>query len=68
MESMRDRDNDEDEDDVGVRGRIRERFAERIAERRRGGEEGQQCYILTRSLRDADGDFAIIVRRRVCRD
>jgi len=38
-----------------------------MAERRRGGEEGD-CYFLTRSLRDEDGDFLVIVRRRVCRD
>jgi hypothetical protein len=50
-----------------MRGRLRERIAERIAERRHGGEEGE-CYFLTRSLRDEDGDFLVIVRRRVCRD
>jgi hypothetical protein len=61
------RDREEDEDGGGWRGRMRERFAERIAERRRGGEEGE-CYFLTRSLRDADGDFLVIVRRRICRD
>ena len=60
------RDRDEDEDG-GLRGRLRERIGERIAERRRGGEEGD-CYFLTRSLRDEDGDFLVIVRRRVCRD
>jgi hypothetical protein len=56
-----------------MRGRLRERIAERIAERRHGGEEGRggeagECYFLTRSLRDEDGDFLVIVRRRVCRD
>jgi hypothetical protein len=61
------RDREEDEDEGGMRGRLRERIAERIAERRRGGEEGD-CYFLTRSLRDEDGDFLVIVRRRVCRD
>jgi hypothetical protein len=61
------RDREEDEDGGGWRGRLRERFAERIAERRHGGEEGE-CYFLTRSLRDADGDFLVIVRRRICRD
>ena len=61
------RDREEDEDEGGMRGRLRERIAERIAERRHGGEEGE-CYFLTRSLRDEDGDFLVIVRRRVCRD
>lgn len=61
------RDHEEDEDEGGLRGRLRERLAERIAERRRGREEGD-CYFLTRSLRDEDGDFLVIVRRRVCRD
>src|ERR1700736_1058866 len=63
----RDRDEYEGEDGGGWRGRLRERIAERMAERRRGGEEGE-CYFLTRSLRDEDGDFLVIVRRRVCRD
>jgi hypothetical protein len=57
----------EDDDDGGWRERLRGRIAERIAERRRGGEEGD-CYFLTRSLRDEDGDFLVVVRRRVCRD
>ncbi len=61
------RDRDEDEDGGGLRGRLRERLAERIAERRHGGEEGE-CYFLTRSLRDSDGDFFVLIRRRVCRD
>jgi len=61
------RDREDEEDDGGLRGRLRERVAERIAERRRGGEEGD-CYFLTRSLRDEDGDLLVIVRRRVCRD
>jgi len=56
------RDGDEDED-----GGLRERIGERIAERRRGGEEGD-CYFLTRSLRDQDGDLFVLIRRRVCRD
>ena len=30
-----------------LRGRLRERVGDRVAERRRGGEEGD-CYILTR--------------------
>ena len=58
---------EEEEDGGGWRGPLRERIAERIAERRRGGEEGD-CYFLTRSLRDEDGDFLVIVSRRVCRD
>jgi hypothetical protein len=61
------RDREEEEEDGGRRGGLRERIAEHIAERRRGGEEGD-CYFLTRSLRDEDGDFLVIVRRRVCRD
>jgi hypothetical protein len=61
------RDREEGEDDGGWRGHLRERIGERIAERRRGGEEGD-CYFLTRSLRAEDGDFFVIVRRRVCRD
>jgi hypothetical protein len=61
------RDREEEEDEGGLRGRLRERIAERVAERRRGGEEGD-CYFLTRSLRDQDGDLLVIVRRRVCRD
>jgi len=61
------RDHEEDEDEGVGRGRVRERLAERIAERRHGGEQ-EECYFLTRSLRDADGDFFIMVRRRVCGD
>ena len=62
--NLRDRD---DEQDGGMsRGRLRERLAERLAERR--GERDGDCFFLTRSLRDEDGDFLIIVRRRVCRD
>ena len=63
----RDRGDEEDEDSGGLRGRLRELIGDRVAERRRGGEEGD-CYILTRSLRDADRDLLVIVRRRVCRD
>ena len=55
--SRRDRDLDE----------ILRGIGDRVAERRRGGEEGD-CYILTRSLRDADRDLLVVVRRRVCRD
>ena len=58
---------EEDEDGGGWRGHLRERIAERVAERHRGGED-RDCYFLTRSLRDEDGDFLVIVRRRVCRD
>jgi hypothetical protein len=63
----RGRDQEEDEDGGGWRGPLRERIAERIAERRRGGEEGT-CYFIIRSLQDEDGDLAVVVRRRVCRD
>jgi hypothetical protein len=67
-ERIRDRrDRDEDDNDGGWRSGMRERLAERIAERRHGGEEGE-CYFLTRSLRDEDGDFLVIIRRRICRD
>lgn len=62
------RDREEDEDDGGLRSRVRERLAERIAERRHGGDEEGECYFLTRSLRDEDGDLLVIVRRRICRD
>jgi hypothetical protein len=46
-----------------LRGRLRERLAERL----RGRDSGA-CHIFTRSLRDEDGDFLILVRRRICRD
>jgi hypothetical protein len=62
----RDRDEDEDEDEGGWRGPLRERIAERI-EGRRGGEE-RTCYFIIRSLQDEDGNLAVVVRRRVCRD
>jgi hypothetical protein len=58
---------EEEEDGGGWRGPLRERIAERVAERRRGDEEGD-CYFLTRSLQDEDGDLVVVVRRRVCRD
>jgi hypothetical protein len=61
------RDREEDEDDAGGRGRLRERIADRLAERHHGGEEGD-CFFLTRSLRAEDGDWFVLVRRRVCRD
>jgi hypothetical protein len=65
----RDREEEEEDEDEGGgwRGPLRERIAERIAERRRGGEEGT-CYFIIRSLQDEDGDLAVVVRRRVCRD
>jgi hypothetical protein len=62
------RDREEDEEGGGWRGRLRERFAERMAERHHGGGEEGECYFLTRSLRDSDGDFFVLVRRRICRD
>ena len=58
---------EEEESGEGWRGPVRERIAERIAERRRAGEEGT-CYFIIRSLQDEDGDLAVVVRRRVCRD
>jgi hypothetical protein len=66
---LRDQEDDDEDDNGGLRGRLRERIAERIAERRGGGggDDGN-CYFLTRSLRDEDGDFLVIIRRRVCRD
>lgn len=67
ISQRRDREEEDEDGGGGMRGRLRERIAERIAERRHGGEEGD-CYFLTRSLRDEDGDFLVIVRRRVCRD
>jgi hypothetical protein len=60
LADLRDRDEDSD---GGLRGRLREHLAERL----RGRDSGD-CYIFTRSLRDQDGDFLIIVRRRICRD
>jgi hypothetical protein len=66
MGSWRDRD-EEDEDGGGLRGRLRERLAERMSERNHG-DEGGECFFLTRSLRDEDGDFLVIIRRRICRD
>jgi hypothetical protein len=67
ISQRRDREEEDEDGGGGMRGRLRERIAERIAERRHGGEEGD-CYFLTRSLRDEDGDFLVIVRRHVCRD
>jgi hypothetical protein len=49
----------DDDEDRGLRGRLRERLAER-----RSGN----CYVVTRSLRDEDHTLAVVVRRRVCRD
>ena len=63
------RDRDDDDNDGGWRGGLRERIAGRIAERRQGeAEEGGECFFFTRSLRDEDGDFLVIIRRRICRD
>jgi hypothetical protein len=65
----REDEDDDDEDDEGWHGHghLRGKIAERMAERRHGGDEGE-CYFLTRSLRDEDGDFLVVVHRRVCRD
>jgi hypothetical protein len=60
MRQWHDRD-DQDE------GGWRERLRERVSERHHGGEEGE-CYFLTRTLRDEDGDLFVLVRRRICRD
>jgi hypothetical protein len=49
----------DDDEDGNLRGRLRERLAER-----RGGD----CYLLTRSLRDEERTLLVVVRRRVCRD
>lgn len=51
--------NDEDNGGGMVRGRLRERLAERMS---------GDCYFLTRSLRNQDGSLLVLVRRRVCRD
>ncbi|MBA1156833.1 hypothetical protein H0S73_11915 [Microvirga sp. Marseille-Q2068] len=51
--------NDEDDGGGMVRGRLRERLAERMS---------GDCYFLTRSLRNQDGSLLVLVRRRVCRD
>ena len=66
-ERLRDRrsaayDDDDEDDDGGLRGRLRERAAQ--WRHGRGGD----CYFLPRSLREADGDLLVIVRRRFCRD
>jgi hypothetical protein len=52
-------------DDDNSRDQLRGRLRERIAERREGRGE---CYFVTRSIRDEDGDFLAVIRRRVCRD
>lgn len=59
MREWRDRD---DGDDDERRGHLREG----IAERSHGDDDGE-CYFVTRSLRDEDGDLFVLVRRRVCR-
>jgi len=48
-----------DEEGGSLRGRLRERLAER---------RGEDCYFFTRSLRDEDRTLLVIVRRRVCPD
>lgn len=57
---------DDDDDGDGGGGGLRGRLRERIAQWRHGREG--DCYFFTRTLRDADGDFLIIARRRICRD
>lgn len=52
----------EDEGDGGgggLRGRLRERIAERV---------GEGCFFFTRILRNQDGSLLVVVRRRICRD
>lgn len=48
----------DDDDEGGWRERVRGRIADRR----------ENCFFITRSLRAADGDFMVLVRRRVCRD
>ena len=49
----------EDEGGGGLRERLRKRFAER---------DGDECLIFTRTVRDQDRDFFVLVRRRICPD
>jgi hypothetical protein len=70
---------DEDEREGGLRGRLRERIND-WREREDEGEDGWrgrlhprglergECLIITRSVRDEDRDFMVLVRRRVCPD
>jgi hypothetical protein len=64
-ERLRERVGDLDDEDGehGWRGRVRERLADL-----RRGREGENCFFITRSIRDEDRDFFALVRRRVCRD
>lgn len=48
-------------------GRLRGRLRERISDRLGGGDE-ENCFFVTRTLRDEGGDWMVLVRRRVCRD
>jgi hypothetical protein len=70
---------DEDEGEGGLRGRLRGRindWHEREGEGEGGwrgrlharGLERGECLIITRSVRDEDRDFMVLVRRRVCPD
>jgi len=61
-ERLADRRERDEDSDSGWHGRLRERVAERVRSR-----EQDDCYFFTRILRDQDGDFLIIVRRRICR-
>jgi hypothetical protein len=65
-ERLRERFADEGDEDGGGHG-LRGRLRERLADVRRGWD-GENCYFITRSIRDEDRDFFALVRRRVCRD
>jgi hypothetical protein len=67
----------EDEDEGGWRGRLRERINDWREREDEGGWRGRlharglergECLIITRSVRDEDRDFMVLVRRRVCPD
>jgi hypothetical protein len=47
----------------GLRGRLRERLSDRL-----GAGDEENCFFVTRTMRDEGGDWMVLVRRRVCRD
>ena len=68
---------DEDEGERGLRGHLRERINDWREREDEGGWRGRlharglergECLIITRSVRDEDRDFMVLVRRRVCPD